>query len=411
MTEFSFVIDGKGKKLSPTKVNKAWFLIRKKRANLISKFPMVIQLTKEVEVEEIDRSAIHFNIDDGSKFAGVAIVQECSTKNKPIFKGTIEIRQDVKDKMNVRRGYRRYRRSHKRYRKKRFDNRLSSKRSRRVAPSILQKKESILRITKQLHKWIRMDTIHLEDVAIDIRALESGYKPYRWQYQKSNRLDENIRKAAILRDEHQCKQCGQKNCRLEVHHIIPKRLNGSNSIHNLITFCSDCHALVTGKELKYVNHFFNLIKGKKLDFTYAMHVMQGKNYLKKELEKVAPVKLTTGGDTANKRIDWGIEKSHSDDAIVISNLPIRSDQCEIKDYTIKPMRWKRKYKIDELAGFKHRDFVRYTKRNGETYEGYITVLNPRRKTFDMKTLDGKTLKKYGIKSAQLLWRFNKIYWF
>ena len=91
--------------------------------------------------------------------------------------------------------------------------------------------------------------------------------------------------------------------------------------------------------------------------------------------------------------------------------PLVLTNVKSKDFMIKPMRRKRKNKTDELSGFKHRDFVRYTKRNGETYEGYITVLNPIRKTFDMKTLDGKILKKYGVKSATLLWRFNKIYWF
>src|SRR5690625_2614121 len=299
---------------------------------------------------------MHFNIDDGAKYAGVAIVQECKTKNKPVFKGTIELRQDVKGKMDTRRGYRRYKRSHKRYRKPRLDNRSSSKRSGRIPPSILQKKESILRLTKQLNNWINMDAIHLEDAAIDIRAIEAGYKPYKWQYQKSNRLDENIRKAVIFRDEHQCKKSGKENGRLEVHHIIPKRISGSNTIHNLITLCQN----VAGNELAFAQRFFDLIKGENLTFTFAIHIMQGKNYLKRELEKVAPVTLTTGGDTANKRIDWGIDKSHSNDAIVLSGLPVQKDHCQMKDYVIKPMRRKRKNQIESFTGFKHRDFVQYT---------------------------------------------------
>ncbi|MFA1821494.1 RNA-guided endonuclease IscB [Virgibacillus oceani] len=410
MTEYCFVVDLKDRKLSPTKVNKAWFLIRKKRAKLLNKYPMVIQLMKEVPEEDMDQSRMHFNIDDGAKYIGVAIVQDCKTKNKPVFKGTIELRQDVKGKLDTRRGYRGYKRSHKRYRKPRFDNRSSSKRSGRVPPSILQKKESILRVAKQLNKWINMNSIHLEDAAIDIRTIEAGYKPYKWQYQKSNRLDENIRKAVIFRDEHQCKKCGKENGRLEVHHIIPKRLNGSNSLHNLITLCPDCHSKITGNELNYSQQFFDLIKGKKLNFTFAMHVMQGKNYLKRELEEIAPVTLTTGGDTANKRIDWEIEKSHSNDAIVLSGLLVQKDQCQMKDYVIKPMRRKRKNNIEDFAGFKHRDFVQYTKRNGDKYKGFITVLNPKRKSFDMKTIDGKIFKKYGVNSAKVLWRFNKIYW-
>ena len=233
-----FVLDAQGNKLSPTRENRAWYLIRKQKATLKSKFPMVIQLKKEIPVEEIDTTSIRLGIDDGSKFVGIALVQECKTKNKPVFKGTIEHRTDVKEKIAVRRGYRRYRRQHKKYRPARFDNRSSSKREGRIPPSIKQKKDSILRVVNQLHKWIRIDRIFLEDVLIDIRALEKGYKPYKWEYQQSNRLDENIRKAVVLRDHNTCQDCGLTNTRMEVHHITPRRLNGSDSIHNLITLCS-----------------------------------------------------------------------------------------------------------------------------------------------------------------------------
>ncbi len=96
MTEYCFVLDSKGKKLSPTKVNKGWYLIRKKRAFLVDKYPMVIQLTKEVkDEEEEDESQFVVGIDDGSKHVGIGIVQKCKTKNKLVFKGTIELRQDV----------------------------------------------------------------------------------------------------------------------------------------------------------------------------------------------------------------------------------------------------------------------------------------------------------------------------
>lgn len=44
MTNYAFVLDANGKQLAPTKEQKAWFLIRKKRATLVNKYPMVIQL-------------------------------------------------------------------------------------------------------------------------------------------------------------------------------------------------------------------------------------------------------------------------------------------------------------------------------------------------------------------------------
>ena len=41
--EYCFVVDKDNQPLAPTKVNKGWYLIRKGRAKLKSKYPMVIQ--------------------------------------------------------------------------------------------------------------------------------------------------------------------------------------------------------------------------------------------------------------------------------------------------------------------------------------------------------------------------------
>ena len=119
MTNYVFVLDVNGKQLAPTKENKAWFLVRKKRATLVSKYPMVIQLNREIPDEEICKDEVRCGIDDGGKHVGIALVQKCQTKNKVLFKGTIEQRDDVKHLMDVRRGYRRYHRYHKRYRQAR----------------------------------------------------------------------------------------------------------------------------------------------------------------------------------------------------------------------------------------------------------------------------------------------------
>ena len=312
MTTYAFVLDANNKQLAPTKEQKAWFLIRKKRATLVSRYPMVIRLKKTIPDQEICKDEIRCGIDDGGLHVGVALVQKCQTRNKVIFKGTIEQRNDVKHLMDVRRGFRRYHRDHKRYRPVRFNNRKSSKRKGRIAPSILQKRQATVRVINQLNKWVNITNYWLEDVAIDIRALTDGYKPYRWQYQKSNRLDENIRKAVILRDGCQCMECGKSNCRLEVHHIKPRRLKGSNTLGNLITLCTGCHQKTEGAEELYMNRYFALLNSSdNKNLNYAQHVMIGKKWLRKQLSNLGMLHLTNGGDTANKRIDWGIAKSHS----------------------------------------------------------------------------------------------------
>ncbi|WP_461613949.1 RNA-guided endonuclease IscB [Clostridium sp. Marseille-QA1073] len=407
--EYSFVKDKKGRKLASCLWNKAWVLIRKKKARLLQKYPMAIQLNYEVRPDE--ETEIICGIYDGSKHVGIALVQKCKTYNKPIFKGTIELRQNVKSLMETRKSYRRYHRTYKRYRKVRFDNRSASKRKGRVAPSILQKKQSTIRIINQLLKFVNIKEFHLEDVVVDIRALSEGKKLYGWQYQKSNRLDENIRKAVILRDNCECMECGKSNCMLEVHHIFPRRLKGSNAISNLITLCSGCHQKTEGKEELFIDKYYKTIDGKNIRFDYAQHVMQGKTYLRQELSKLGKLMLTTGGDTANKRIDWNIYKTHSNDAICITDLEVNMNECNIKDWIIKPMRRKSKANIAELNGFKHRDLIKYTKKNGEYYIGYITALYSNKNQCNITTMENKILKRYGIKSCKLLWRFNKIYWF
>ena len=408
MTNYSFVLDADGKPLSPTKEIKAWYMIRKSKAKLVSKYPMVIQLNRTILDKEVCKDEVRLGIDDGGLHTGIAIVQKCQTKNKVLFKGTIEQRNDIKQLMDIRRSYRRYHRYHKRYRTKRFDNRASSKRKGRIAPSILQKRQATMRVIYHLNKWINITNYWLEDVAIDIRALTDGYKPYRWEYQKSNRLDENIRKAVILRDGCKCIECSRTNTVLEVHHIKPKRLNGSNTMNNLITLCSKCHQKTEGKEEQYMQHYFNMLNSSDdKNLNYASYVMIGKKWLREQLSSLGEMYLTTGGDTANKRIDWGIEKSHSNDAICITDL--KPDITNVKDWTIKPMRRQSKAKTDNVFGIKHRDLVEYTFKNGETHRGYVTALYPELNALNCQ-IPTKHCKKVNAMKCRLLWKYSKIYW-
>ena len=408
MTNYSFVLDADGKPLSPTKETKAWYMIRKGKAKLVSKYPMVIQLNRIVPDDEICKDEIRCGIDDGGLHTGIALVQKCQTKNKVLFKGTIEQRNDVKRLMDVRKSYRRYHRQQKRYRKARFNNRSSSVRKDRIAPSILQKRQATMRVIYHLNKWINVTNYWLEDVAIDIRALTDGYKPYRWQYQKSNRLDENIRKAVILRDDCKCMECGKTNTKLEVHHINPRRKNGSNTLGNLISLCKKCHQKTEGKEEQYMQHYFDLLNSSdNKNLNYASYVMIGKHWLRTQLSELGILHLTSGGDTANKRIDWDVDKSHSNDAICITDL--KPDTTEVKEWIIKPMRRQSKAKTNSVLGIRHRDLVEYTFKNGEKHKGYVTALYPELNALNFQS-PTKHCKKVNAKKCRLLWKYSKIYW-
>lgn len=250
----------------------------------------------------------------------------------------------------------------------------------------------------------------MEDVKIDIRALTDGYKLYRWQYNMSNKLDNNLRLAAIYRDGHKCMECGKTKTRFEVHHITPRKAGGADTIKNLITLCPKCHAKTFGKESQFTDRYYALIGSisniEGLDD--AQRVMQGKHWLREQLQQRGSLILTTGGDTANKREDWDIVKTHSNDAVCIANL--KPENINIEEWTIKPMRRKSKAKVNEVCGFHHRDYITYTYRNGETYTGYVTAMYSDKNQLNFQS-PTKHCKRVNALKTRLLWRYNKIYWF
>lgn len=49
------------------------------------------------------------------------------------------------------------------------------------------------------------------------------------------------RKKIKERDLNKCRLCGSEDKDLEIHHLTPKSIGGSNYQHNLITLCKPCH--------------------------------------------------------------------------------------------------------------------------------------------------------------------------
>lgn len=128
--------------------------------------------------------------------------------------------------------------------------------------------------------------------------------------------------------------------------------------------------------------------------------------------------VSNGGDTANKRIEWNIEKSHANDAICIIGL--KPDTTDIFEWTIKPIRKRNNFnkKTDFVEGsngiIKHKDLVSYTYKDGNTYVGYVTALYPSDKKTKSDYLNfqskEKHCKKVNAKKTKLLWSFSHLYW-
>ena len=50
----------------------------------------------------------------------------------------------------------------------------------------------------------------------------------------------SIRRTILARDGRRCQECGKAG-RLEVHHLLPLKHGGDDSVDNLKTMCRDCH--------------------------------------------------------------------------------------------------------------------------------------------------------------------------
>ena len=65
----------------------------------------------------------------------------------------------------------------------------------------------------------------------------------------SANLTNETRKAVYRRDGYRCALCDSTRF-LQIHHVVPRGQGGTNSPHNLICLCSDCHALAHGTNLR-----------------------------------------------------------------------------------------------------------------------------------------------------------------
>lgn len=56
-----------------------------------------------------------------------------------------------------------------------------------------------------------------------------------------------LRESALERDNHRCVNCSSTK-KLEVHHIVPVEVGGTNRVSNLCTLCSSCHRSIHSGE-------------------------------------------------------------------------------------------------------------------------------------------------------------------
>ncbi|RKZ58291.1 MAG: hypothetical protein DRR08_16820 [Candidatus Parabeggiatoa sp. nov. 2] len=356
-----YVINKNGNPLMPCKPAKARKLLRAGKAKIVNRCPFTIQLQWDCE-ENVQ--PVTLGIDKGSHYTGL-----CSVGfGQILLSGIINHRTDIKDKMTARRGNRCQRRYRKWYRPKRFLNRATSKHSGRLQPSIKANAEEVIRVVRQIP--LPLSQIVIEDVQVDIARLNNP-DLLGIEYQRSNRLDENLRIATLMRDKYQCISCGKKKVQLQAHHIVPQNQGGKDTIKNLITLCQSCHNKVHQGQITLHADGISGFKDQ-----IAQRTMQGKSFIYQILENFAPVFKVFGYQTASFRKYLSLPKEHDVDALCVATLDKGTKVPYHRDnfYTIKfrprqtrrcyydlPQKGKGRvpYQVNaELDGFRKGDVVR-----------------------------------------------------
>jgi len=394
-----YVQDIDSKPMMPTtRHGKVRRLLKDNKAVVVNTCPFTIKLTYKTSDY---KQEIVLGVDAGTKHVGLS----ATTKSKELYSGEVILRNDVVELLSTRRESRRARRNRLRYRKPRFENRVKSKRLGWVAPSVRHRIDAHIRVIDNVCSILPISRIIIEVAQFDTQKINNPNISGN-EYQKGDQLGFwNVREYVLARDGHKCQHCKgkSKDSILNIHHV-ESRKTGGDSPSNLITLCETCH-----KEYHKGNIDLKVKRGKSLRDAAVMGIMKWKLYdeLKSKYDNVS---MTFGYITKYNRIKYGIEKSHTSDAFVISRSfnAKRIERQYLKRLIRRHNRQIHKMKIlkggkkknnqapFEVFGFRLFDKVLY---NNE-----ICFIYGRRKSgcFDIRDFDGKNSKNVTYKKLKLI---------
>ena len=306
-----FVQNYYNKPLMPCSSCKARKLLKNNKAKIISYRPFTIQLLYK---SSNYTQKTNIGIDLGSKHIGIAV----TSHNKVIAKGEIELRQDIRSNLETRKTYRRSRRNRKtRYRQPRFLNRTKSKKKGWLPPSISSRITNTFNWIDKFVNLVPNPNLSIEVGKFNAQQMINPAITGK-EYQQGDAFGYyNTRYFVFNRDNYTCQVCKKsKDKILNTHHIVYKSHGGTDKASNLITVCTDCH---TYKNHKKGNILYNwMIKNKKAPNYKETPFMN--TIRKKVFFKYPTANIVYGSYTTPKRKELGLEKTHYNDAIVISGV-------------------------------------------------------------------------------------------
>ena len=316
-----FVLSMNGTKLMPTtRLGRVRHLLKDGKAEIACRKPFTIRLlypsTEYVQYLEL-------GVDSGYENVGLSL----KTERRELMSSEHALLADEKSRHDDRRAYRRTRRNRKRHREPRFDNRKREEGW--IAPSLKHKKEAQEALIVSIGKVAPVTRVVVEVGVFDTALLSAmqttGEPPHGEDYQHGPLYyADNLRAAVFQRDNYACRICRRsalknRDVHLHLHHALYWKGRHADTLNECITVCAECHS---SKNHKPGGKLWGLEPNvPRLEGAAFMNAVRWK--LVDDLIGKLPdidVRHAYGSETARKRKELGLEKSHANDAYCIGEF-------------------------------------------------------------------------------------------
>jgi len=310
-----FVLDKHKNPLMPCTEKRARLLLERGRAVVHKMSPFTIRL-KDRTVEQSQLQPLRLKLDPGSKTTGLAVLREIDSESSTaILLAELHHKPGIKEKLDDRRAHRRSRRNRKtRYREKRFDNRTRPKGW--LPPSLQARVNQVSNVAAKLQRLLPIAAISIEHAKFDTQLLQNpGIAGI--EYQQGELLGYEVREYLLEKWKRKCAYCGKTDTPLEIEHITPRSIGGSNRISNLTLACRPCNHAKGNKTAEEFGYPEIQKQAKSPLRDVAMMNATRWRLFTRLKETTLPVECGTGARTKKQRIEHNFPKTHYYDACCV----------------------------------------------------------------------------------------------
>lgn len=311
------MLDKNLKPLNPVNPAVARILLRDSVARIHRFAPFSIRLRARHDAVS---HGLQLKLDPGSVTTGIALVDHQSGEVVWGAELTHHGRL-IKKKMEKRAAQRRARRSRKtRYRAARFLNRTKPKGW--LPPSLMHRIHNILTWVSRLQALAPISGISMELVKFDMQRMEdpdiAGV-----MYQQGTLHGYEVREYLLEKFNRTCAYCGATGVPLQVEHVIPRAVGGSDRVSNLMLACATCNQAKGAQSIEeFLAHKPALLKKIKAQLKRPLKDAAAVNATRWELWRRltatgVPVECGSGAFTKFNRAQQGLPKAHWLDAACV----------------------------------------------------------------------------------------------